>query len=348
MLSSPIPAAPGIGRNNEHLEMRPQQLMLPLAAAMFAAFAATIAFVVPLLAKIEESINVVVVADAVNLTRTTFVVAVAHALLLGLPLFLLVRRVRSHVGIVACVIGGFGVAASPFGILALISLFGVQTAPSDDQSTVVNGVPTLAFWVRYVSLVGLAGLLGVAGGLTFWVVMRPARSNAQSWRLISAAAVLTCGIFTLPVVVRDRSCHNLFRDGRTAVGPQVYADLKVPAEDWKKLKQIFADFGRAHALSIRGDKQVRDGRITWRGVDLCNDAGVSISIYDEPWLARMNSPLAEKGMKLSVFSLKPDADWKPLAGHLLGEIETIWPEKTTFRGPTGQILSFEDAMNGRP
>lgn len=53
--------------------------MRSLAAAMFAAFAATVAFVVPLLAKIEESINVVVVADAVNLTRTTFVVAVAHA-----------------------------------------------------------------------------------------------------------------------------------------------------------------------------------------------------------------------------------------------------------------------------
>lgn len=327
--------------------MRPQQLMLPLAAAVFASFAATVAFVIPLLAKIEEPINIVVVTDVVNLTMTTFAVAVAHALLLGLPLFLLVRRMRSRVGIVACVLGGFVVAAIPFGILALISMFGVQTASSGGQPTVVNGVPTLAGWVQYVRIVGLAGLLGLVGGLAFWVAVRPSRSNAQSWRIISAAAVLTCGIFTLPVVVKDRSCHNLFRDGRTSVGPQVYADLKVPAEDWKKLEQTFADFGRAHALSIRGDEQVRDGRITWRGVDLCNDAGVSISVYDEPWLAHMNSPLADKGMKLSVFSLKPDVDWKPLTRHLLGEIETIWPQKTTFRGPTGQILSFEDAMNGR-
>lgn len=322
--------------------------MRPLAAAMFAAFAATVAFVVPLLAKIEESINVVVVADAVNLTRTTFVVAVAHALLLGLPLFLLVRRVRSHVGIVACVIGGFVVAASPFGIPALISMFGVQTASSGGQPTVVNGVPTLAGWVQYVSLVGLAGLLGVAGGLTFWVAMRSARSNAQSWRLISAAAVLTCGIFTLPVVVRDRSCHNLFRDGRTSVGPQVFADLKVPANDWKKLEQTFADFSQAHALSLRGDEQIRDGRLTWRGIDLCNDDGISISLYDEPWLARTHSPLPERGMRLSVYSLKPGVEWKPLARDLLGEIETAWPQTTTFRGPRGQILSFEDAMNGRP
>lgn len=326
--------------------MRPQSLMRPLAAAMFAAFAATVAFVVPLLAKIEESINVVVVADAVNLTRTTFVVAVAHALLLGLPLFLLVRRVRSRVGMIACVIGGFGVAAIPFGIVALIPLFGIETASSDGQSTIVNGVPTLAFWVRYVCTVGLAGLLGVAGGLTFWVAIRPARSNAQSWRVISAA-VLTCGIFTLPVVVRDKSCHNLFRDGRTSVGPQVYADLKVPADDWKKLEQTFADFSQAHALSLRGDEQIRDGRLTWRSIDLCNDDGVSISLYDEPWLARTHSPLAERGMRLGVYSLKAGVEWKPLARDLLGKIETAWPRTMTFRGPRGEILSFEDAINGR-
>lgn len=328
--------------------MRLQRHLHLFGAALLAAFAATAAFVIPLFAKIEESINVVVVADAVNLTRTTFVVAVAHALLLGLPLFLLVRRVRSHVGMVACVIGGFGVAAIPFSILILISLSGVQTASSDGQSTVVDGVPTLAFWVQYVSIVGLTGLLGVASGITFWVAMRPSRSNARSWSIICAAVVLTCGIFTLPVVVRDRSCHNLFRDSRTSVGPQVYADLNVRAEDWKKLEQTFADFGHAHALSLRGDEQIRDGRLTWRGIDLCNDAGISISLYDEPWLARSHSPLAERGMRLSVYSLKPGAEWKPLARHLLGEIETAWPQTITFRGPRGQILSFEDAMNGRP
>lgn len=162
------------------------------------------------------------------------------------------------------------------------------------------------------------------------------------------AALLTCGIFILPVVVSDRRCHNLFRDGRTSVGPQIYADVKVPAEDWKRLEQTFADFGHAHALSIRGDELLRNGRSTWRTIDLCNEAGISINLYDRPWLAKVHSPRADEGMTLSVYSLKPDADWKPLARHLLGEIEKIWPEKITFRGPSGQILSFEDAMKGRP
>jgi hypothetical protein len=123
--------------------------------------------------------------------------------------------------------------------------------------------------------------------------------------------------------------------------------LKAPAEDWKILEQTLADFGHVHALSVRGGEQLRNGRSTWRTLDLCNDAGISINVYDEPWLTRVNSPRADEGMKLSILSLKSDSDWKPLAHHLLNEIETTWPRKTTFRGPSGQILSFEDAMKGR-
>ena len=71
-------------------------------------------------------------------------------------------------------------------------------------------------------------------------------------------------------------------------------------------------------------------------------------MYDEPGLAHAHSPRADEGIKLSIYSLKPDSDWKPLARHLLNEIEKIWPEKTKFRGPGVQVVSFEDAMQGRP
>ncbi|WP_314950251.1 hypothetical protein [Bradyrhizobium cosmicum] len=327
--------------------MRLRQHLHLFGAALLAAFGATAAFVIPFCMQIEEPINILVVTQVLNLTMTMFMVAIAHAVLLGLPLFLLVRRMRSHVGIAACALGGFAVAAIPFGVLALVSMLGVQNAWTDGKPTVVNGVPTLYFWIGYIRTIGLAGLLGLVGGLTFWAAMRSGTSR-RSWGVVSAAALLTCGVIILPIVVRDRSCHNLFRDGRTSVGPQVYANLKVPAEDWRKLEQTFADFGQTHALSIRGDEQLRNGRSTWRTLDLCNEAGISINVYDEPWLARAHSPRADEGMMLSIYSLKPDSDWKPLARHLLNEIETIWPEKTIFRGPSGQILSFEDAMKGRP
>jgi len=122
----------------------------------------------------------------------------------------------------------------------------------------------------------------------------------------------------------------------------------VPAEDSRTLEQAFAVLGRAQALSIRGDEQIRNGRSPWRTLDLCNEAGISINVYDEPGLAHAHSPRADEGIKLSIYSLKPDWDWKPLARHLLNEIEKIWPEKTKFRGPGVQVVSFEDAMQGRP
>jgi len=327
--------------------MRLQRHVHLLGAALIAAFGATAAFVVPFLMQIEESINIVVVTQVLNLTMTTFMVAAAHAVLFGLPLFLLVRRKRSQVGIGACALGGLVIAALPFGVLALISMLSVQTASSNGKPTIVNGVPTLLFWIEYIRAVGLTAWPGLVGGLAFWVAMRSG-SRRQSWTVVSAAALLTCGVFILPVVVRDKSCHNIFRDGRTSVSPQVHANLQVPAEDWRTLEQTFADFGRAHALSIRGDEQLRNGRSTWRSLDLCNEAGISINLYDEPWLAHVHSPRADEGMTLSISALKPDTDWKPLARHLLGEIETAWPRKTTFRGPSGQILSFDDAMKGRP
>lgn len=315
---------------------------------MVAAFAVSAAFVIPFGMQIEEPINIFVVTQVLNLTMLAFMVAAAHAVLLGVPLFLFVRRRRPHVGIAACAFGGFVVGALPFGVLDFVSMLSVQNASTDGQPTIINGVPTLLFWIEHGRTVGLAGLLGVVGGLSFWAAMRLSGSSRQSWTVVSVAVLLSSGVFILPVVVRDRSCHNLFRDGRTSVGPQVYANLKVPPEDWKKLEQTLADFSQAQAMSIRRDEQTRDGYIMWRSVDLCNEAGVNVSVGDEPWLARIHSPRANEGMTLSVYSLKPHSDWKPLARRFLNEIETVWPEKTTFRGPSGQILSFEDAIKGRP
>ncbi|MCA1360311.1 hypothetical protein I6F14_01980 [Bradyrhizobium sp. IC3069] len=325
--------------------MRFQRHLHLLAAALLAAFAATIAFVIPSFMQIEETINIVVITQGLNLTMTTFMVATAHAVLLGLPLYLLISRKRSHVGIAACALGGFAVGAMPFGVLALISMIGGGTPTTINW---FNGAPPPFGWIEYVSTLGLLGSLGLVGGLTFWAAIRISGSDERSWRVVSAAVLLTCGVFVLPVVVRDKSCHNLFRDSRTPVRLQVHANLRVPPEEWKKLEQTFADFGQAQALSIRRNVHSQDGNVIWRSVSLCNDAGISISVDDEPWLARIHPTRADEGMTLSIYSLRSGWDWKPLTRHLLGELEKIWPEKTTFRGLSGQILLFEDAMKGRP
>jgi hypothetical protein len=344
-----------------------QRIIFVAASALLAAFVATLLSIIPTLAWIEEPWNIVAVSQALSLARTTFIMAIVHALLLGLPLFFLVRS-KGRIGAAISALGGFIVGAVPFGILTLISMIGVQHASSGGRPTVINGVLTPAGWTEYAYTVGAIGLLGVSGGLIFWLTMRicgqiadrpdklealPSKPSARSWSTASAAFLLSCATLVLPSVVKDYSCHNLFIDGRTSVGPQIRADLKLPAESWSTLRQIFVDFGAAHALSFRSDEQIRRGTVTWRDLNLCNEAGVNIDALDQPWLARMprlaeiKSPLADRGISLSVYALQPDSDWRPLARELIEKIDTTWPQKVTFSGPDGKVISVEQALKGR-
>lgn len=324
-----------------------------LASALLAALAATLLAVIPTLKQIEEPWNIVVVSQVLALSRTTFVVALAHALLLGLPLFLLLRSIRRF-GATPSAVGGFLVGAVPFGALALISMTLLQSASSGGIPTVINGVPTTAGWIEYAFAVGSTGLLGLAGGVTFWAAMRisgqlvgtgaqPSKSGHGARSVVSVAAVLTCAVFLLPSIVRDNSCHNLFRDGRTSIGPQLSADLNLPAQDWPTLRQIFVGFGENHSLSFRGDEQIRRGALMWRDLSLCNEAGVNIDALD----GQINSPLADRGIQFSIYELRQGSDWKRFARDLIGQIDKTWPQKTTFRGPNGNAISIEEALKGR-
>jgi len=341
--------------------MPSREAMPAVAAALLSAVAVTALVTVPALTRIEEAWNIVVVHEALALARLTFLVALAHAFVLGLPLFLLLRWM-GRVGIVACALSGLVIGATPFGVLALTSMFGVQSASTGGTPTVIEGVPTLAGWIEYARTVGSMGLLGLAGGVTFWAARRSlqrvgathgtdapsSRSRAGAWPIAALAVLLSGAILILPSAVTDRSCHNLFRDGRTTLSPQVDADLKLRAEEWPALTRTFVDFGTAHALSFRSDQQIRDGTLTWRSLSLCNDAGVAIVATDRPWLAQIHSPLADRGISFGVYELKGESGWKPLARDLLNDIDMQWPRQTTFRGPDGKVISLPDALRGRP
>jgi hypothetical protein len=119
------------------------------------------------------------------------------------------------------------------------------------------------------------------------------------------------------------------------------------AEDWPALRQIFVEFSTGQSLSFRSDEKLQGGNIMWRNLSLCDEAGITIEAADQPWLAHTNSPLADRGVRLSVYELKAGSGWNPIARDLLGEVETRWPTKTTFRGPDGKAVSMEDALRGR-
>jgi hypothetical protein len=339
--------------------MRFRQIILLLAAVLLSAVTVTLLITLVTLAQIEEAWNIIVVSEGFALTRTTLVLCLAHAIVLGLPLVFALRA-KDRLGIVWCALAGFLVGALPFGIMALTSMYGVESASTGGTPTVVDHVPTLAGWIEYAYNVGFIGLFGLAGGITFWAAARlsglnvprsnetpPAESRVRSAGMVSLAVVLTAAIFVLPVVIRDNSCHNLFRDGRRSIGPQIAAEIKLPAEDWPTLKQMFIAFGAAHDLSFRDDQQVRRGDLMWRSLSLCSEAGVTIQAIDRPWLARINSPLAERGIALSIFELKSGSAWNAVARDLLAKMEAAWPHGVIFRGGDGKMISEEQALQGR-
>jgi hypothetical protein len=299
------------------------------------------------------------VSEVIRTARLVFVLTLAHALLLGLPLFLLRSRIR--VGLIVCLIAGFLVGATPLALFGLLSMFGVNSASTDGIPTIVNGIPTFAGLLQLARSASWLGAFGLAAGLSFWFIMRgvdrlamePGAEGAdreipraKSWPLASAALLSTCAVLVLPGIIKDNTCHNLFRDGRSSIRPEVFASIDLNAEDWPRLTEIFDDFGSAHSLELRADQNARNGKLFWRDLNLCNERGVTIDALDQPWLADVKSP-TPKGVRLTFYEMKPGSDGGPLARDLVGKIDASWPAKIKFYGPDGRVIPEAEALLGR-
>jgi hypothetical protein len=81
----------------------------------------------------------------------TFAIALAHAVLFGLPLFLVFRS-KGWINIMTCVVFGFAVGAVPDGVVTWpmqhAALYASRSV--DGVPTIIDGVITAAGWGRYV------------------------------------------------------------------------------------------------------------------------------------------------------------------------------------------------------
>jgi hypothetical protein len=111
----------------------------------------------------------------------TFVIALAHALLLGLPLFLVLRS-KGLVNVVTTVVFGFAVGAAPDGVLTWPMQHAAYTmiASVEGVSTIIDGILTAAEWVSYIKPVIYCGSLGALGGLAFWVALPCAGGSGKA------------------------------------------------------------------------------------------------------------------------------------------------------------------------
>ena len=100
----------------------------------------------------------------------TFMIALSHAALLGLPIFIILQS-RGRIGITACVVIGFAIGAVPDGILAFPASGLYASAWAGGTATATNGLSTAAIWGSYIKPLMYFGLLGAFGALVFWVVL---------------------------------------------------------------------------------------------------------------------------------------------------------------------------------
>jgi SAM-dependent methyltransferase len=100
----------------------------------------------------------------------TLAIAFGHAVLLGLPIFLIFQS-RGWGGAAVSGVFGFAIGAVPVSVLTFpVSGFALFASASVG-GTPTDGLSTAALWVSYVQPLVYFGLLGALGGIVFWAVL---------------------------------------------------------------------------------------------------------------------------------------------------------------------------------
>ena len=276
-----------------------------------------------------------------GLVPVSFTVVLAHALVLGLPIFLIFRWKR-WVNPITCNLLGF-LAAAASGVVprwpSTATNLALRTnARVGGVQTYIDGVPTAAAWLDFARDLIFLGVFGGTAGIVFFAILfvtgalAPAdkgadRSQRRLATSLGVIAVLITGTLVaipdavwgrLPEFNVDRTCHNTLRDDRNWFPSQVQMRLEITDEEGLKLKRAMEEFAATHKMSFR------DNVPGIRLISLCNDRGVTIKLHDLRHIA--------------VIERQPDSGWQQTTKELIDRIETMWPGKLRFAdGKRGEM-----------
>ena len=109
-------------------------------------------------------------------------ISAGHVLVLGVPLFV-VMYIKNIIYWWSSILVGFilgcirvGIWSWPLRYLELKSS-SIHWDGEKMVQTMIDGAPTLAGWVSYISSVSFMGLFGAIGGLSFWLIWRKVSPN---------------------------------------------------------------------------------------------------------------------------------------------------------------------------
>lgn len=263
---------------------------------------------------------------------------------------------RNKVSAWVCVLSGSLIGMLPVGIATFpYPLFGrpsMSNAWVGGTQTVIDGIPTLAGWIQYGQLLLFFGAIGAFAGFVFWRLVRPSpisdrpHRRLPTWALAPAAVVLLVGLLLLSPLTRDRSCHNVLRDGRTGASPMMVIDLSLSLEEWHDLKRFFQRFGGVNGLDYRGSIDDSGGAVSVLSLSLCTEPDFTIGVNEQYWHHRGGGIIPGRGLSIAIFSLDESFEWKPIAESLILEMRETWSTRVRFRDGNGRLIPVEDTPVG--
>ncbi len=161
------PHAPGIPSANlatrtQHSAFRPRYAAAVAMAFVFSGLAPA-----SLMALVWRETSVAPAVFAL-----TLIIALTHAIGIGLPLFL-ICQLRGWVNLVSCIVLGAFIGILPALILAYpTELYGIIAGAWTGALTDPDRVIATAIWNGYVETLIYFGLLGALGGFVFWAVLK--------------------------------------------------------------------------------------------------------------------------------------------------------------------------------
>jgi hypothetical protein len=309
------------------------------------------------LSALVPALAVGVLSSSLKPITAAFVIALGHAVVLGVPAVALLWH-RRLVNWFTALATGFVIGAVPFGFISWPLSYGNTNAWIDHVQTIANGVPTAAGWIQYVRTLLTFGAFGALGGLACWLWLwiwralptldeKPGTVHQlrNSVAASSIVVALVGAVLAIPAVTEDRSCHNVLRDGRRSIGPQVSIDLEISDTDWPHLKEVLSAFAATNNLFFRDDSEVRPEIVRTLYLSVCN-SGVTISTAEQRWAFQgYAAPIKGRGVGIGVYETHPGSGWERLTRRLLDRLEGRWPGKIRFRGKQGELIPMPKALS---
>lgn len=278
----------------------------------------------------------------------TFAIALGHALILGLPLFIHFHR-RGWFSLLSATLVSIAIGCLPVGLLTFpLSFWGDGSSSVNGVPLVVDGIPTWAGWVDYFGFILYAAAFGALGGATFWLTLSltergSARIRFNWMKGMPALALVLVGVaaavlsWTPAENHKDDSCHNMFRDGRRSVTPKVRMSLLIERGEIPRLVEIFDAIGRKHQMALRNRSETRPDVVEITSLSLCNERGLNIIIHSQKW-ARMEAPqILGSGIPITVYELREDSGRDQVVTDLAATLEAEWPGSLTFEDAYGNV-----------